>query len=211
MLTITEIFKSIQGESSYAGMPCSFIRTTGCNLRCVWCDTEYAFHGGKQMTIAEVIAGIEPHGCNLVEITGGEPLLQEDVPELSKELLNRGHTVLIETGGSLDISVLPPKVIKIVDIKCPESGMSERMDWDNLERLSPQDEIKFVINSRKDFDWSVDVLKRHNLHSKNLVLFSPVYEKLPADQLAEWILEDELPVRLQIQLHKVLWGETPGK
>lgn len=211
MLTVTEIFKSIQGESSYAGLPCSFIRTTGCNLRCVWCDTEYAFYGGKKMTIPEVISNIQPHQCNLVEITGGEPLLQEDVPRLADDLLNLGHTVLIETGGSLDISVLPPKVIKIVDIKCPESGMSGKMDWDNLQRLSPKDEIKFVINSRKDYDWAVDVLRRHNVQDKNLILFSPVYGTLPAEQLAGWILEDDLPVRLQIQLHKVLWGETPGK
>lgn len=163
------------------------------------------------MTIPEVLKDVQPHGCNLVEITGGEPLLQEDVPRLADDLLNLGHTVLIETGGSLDISVLPPKVIKIVDIKCPESGMSGKMDWDNLQRLSSKDEIKFVINSRKDYDWAVNVLRQHNVQDKNLILFSPVYGKLPAEQLAGWILEDDLPVRLQIQLHKVLWGETPGK
>jgi 7-carboxy-7-deazaguanine synthase len=211
MLTITEIFKSIQGESSFAGLPCSFIRTTGCNLRCVWCDTEYAFYGGKKMSISEVLNELKPHQCNLVEITGGEPLLQEDVPQLSDELLKLGHTVLIETGGSLDISVLPPKVIKIMDIKCPDSAMSEKMDWDNLDRLSPRDEIKFVINSRRDYDWATDVLRDRKLPDKNLILFSPVYRKMAAEQLAEWILEDDLPVRLQIQLHKVLWGETPGK
>lgn len=163
------------------------------------------------MTISEVLTNIQLHGCNLVEITGGEPLLQEDVPHLAEELLNLGHTVLIETGGSLDISVLPPQVIKIVDVKCPDSGMSEKMDWENLQRLSSRDEIKFVINSRKDYDWSVDVLRRRNLPDKNLILFSPVYGKMPAEQLADWILEDDVPVRLQIQLHKVLWGETPGK
>jgi len=210
-MIITEIFKSIQGESSYAGLPCSFIRTTGCNLRCVWCDTEYAFYGGQKMTIEEILAAIDPHGCNLVEITGGEPLLQEDVPELSSQLLRRGHTVLIETGGALDIRVLPSEVIKILDIKCPESGMMEQMNWENLHYLGPKDEIKFVINSRKDYDWAVDVMNRYQLYQKNLVLFSPVYQKMPADQLAEWILGDKLPVRFQIQLHKALWGETPGR
>jgi 7-carboxy-7-deazaguanine synthase len=210
-LVITEIFKSIQGESSYAGIPCSFIRTTGCNLRCVWCDTQYAFYGGQKMTIEEILTAIEPHGCNLVEITGGEPLLQEEVSELSSELLRRGHTVLIETGGALDIRVLPSEVIKILDVKCPESGMTDHMNWQNLQYLGPKDEIKFVINSRKDYDWAVEIVNRYQLHQKNLILFSPVYQKMPADQLAEWILGDKLPVRFQIQLHKALWGETPGR
>jgi len=210
-MIITEIFKSIQGESSYAGLPCSFIRTTGCNLRCVWCDTEYAFYGGKQMSVDEVLQSIQPHGCELVEITGGEPLLHADVPELAAELLRGDHKVLIETSGALDISVLPHDVIKIMDIKCPESGMMETMDWKNLERLSPKDELKFVINSRTDYDWAVQILNRYQLHTQNLVLFSPVYQKMQPDQLAEWILKDNLPVRFQIQLHKVLWGEVPGK
>ncbi len=210
-LVITEIFKSIQGESSYAGIPCSFIRTTGCNLRCAWCDTEYAFYGGQKMTIEEILTAIEPHGCNLVEITGGEPLLQEEVPELCSQLLRRGHTVLIETGGALDIRVLPAEIIRILDIKCPESGMTEHMNWQNLQYLGPKDEIKFVINSRKDYDWAVEIMNRYQLHQKNLILFSPVYQKMPADQLAEWILGDKLPVRFQIQLHKALWGETPGR
>jgi 7-carboxy-7-deazaguanine synthase len=210
-MIITEIFKSIQGESSYSGFPCSFIRTTGCNLRCVWCDTQYAFYGGKTMSVDEVLATIEPHQCPLVEITGGEPLVQEEVPILAQRLLDTGRTVLIETGGSLDISVLPPKVIKIVDIKCPESGMMEKIDWGNLERLSPDDEIKFVINSRKDYDWAAQFLKKHELEGKNLILFSPVYGKMNPAELADWILEDHLPVRFQIQLHKVLWGDIPGK
>lgn len=209
-MIITEIFKSIQGESSYAGLPCSFIRTTGCNLRCVWCDTEYAFYGGKQMSVAEILDAIAPHRCTVVEITGGEPLLQPDVPELATRLLQRGHKVLVETGGALDISVLPPDVIRIMDVKCPDSGMDSQMDWKNLERLSPQDELKFVINSRKDYDWAVEILHRYSLHERNLVLFSPVYQKMPPEDLAGWILGDNLPVRFQIQLHKVLWGETPG-
>lgn len=210
-MIITEIFKSIQGESSYAGLPCSFIRTTGCNLRCVWCDTEYAFYNGKQMTIPEILSAIEPHHCTLVEITGGEPLLQPDVAELARELLKRNHRVLVETGGALDISILPNDVIRILDVKCPDSGMTEQMDWNNLSRLFPQDELKFVINSRHDYEWSKEILDRHQLSEKNLILFSPVYGRLLPQQLAEWILQDQLPVRLQIQLHKVLWGETPGK
>jgi 7-carboxy-7-deazaguanine synthase len=163
------------------------------------------------MTIEEILAAIEPHGCNLVEITGGEPLIQEEVPELCSQLLHRGHTVLIETGGALDIRVLPSEVIKILDVKCPESGMMEHMKWENLQYLGPKDEIKFVINSRKDYDWAVEIMNRYQLHQKNLILFSPVYQKMPADQLAEWILGDKLPVRFQIQLHKALWGETPGR
>ncbi|PWT91501.1 MAG: 7-carboxy-7-deazaguanine synthase [Acidobacteria bacterium] len=210
-MLITEIFKSIQGESSYAGLPCSFIRTTGCNLRCVWCDTEYAFHGGKEMTIDEVLQAIESHHCELVEVTGGEPLLQQDVPELCARLLDRKHKVLIETSGAQDISVLPEKVIKIMDVKCPESGMMEMMNWKNLDHLSTFDEIKFVINSRRDYDWAVEILFKYQLPEKNLVLFSPVYRKMEPEKLAEWILQDNLPVRFQIQLHKVLWGETPGR
>ena len=210
-MLITEIFKSIQGESSYAGLPCSFIRTTGCNLRCVWCDTEYAFYGGKQMTIVEILQAIKPHQCDLVEITGGEPLLQADVSQLAEELIRTNHKVLIETGGALDVSVLPKEVIKIMDIKCPESGMMDEMNWSNLEKLMPHDEIKFVINSRNDYDWAAKVLRDYQLHKRNLVLFSPVYQKMQPAELAEWILQDNLPVRFQIQLHKSLWGETPGK
>lgn len=210
-MVITEIFKSIQGESSYAGLPCSFIRTTGCNLRCVWCDTGYAFYGGKAMTIAEILKGIEPHQCELVEITGGEPLLQTEVPQLAAELIQTNHQVLIETGGALDVSVLPKEVVKIMDIKCPDSGMMQEMNWSNLEHLTPKDEIKFVINSRKDYDWAVQVLYDYQLYKRNLVLFSPVYQKMQPHELAEWILQDNLPVRFQIQLHKALWGETPGR
>jgi 7-carboxy-7-deazaguanine synthase len=210
-MIVTEIFKSIQGESSFAGWPCSFVRTTGCNLRCVWCDTEYAFHGGKEMSVPEILDAIEPFQCELVELTGGEPLLQPQLPELAQELLQRNHKVLLETSGSLDISVVPPEVIKIMDIKCPDSKMMNEMKWDNLEKLTPKDEIKFVINSRSDYDWSVKILYGYQLYKRNLVLFSPVYQKMPPQQLAEWILEDSLPVRFQIQLHKVLWGETPGR
>jgi 7-carboxy-7-deazaguanine synthase len=210
-MLITEIFKSIQGESSYAGLPCSFIRTTGCNLRCTWCDTAYAFHGGQEMSIDQVVNAIEPHRCELVEITGGEPLLQPEVPELSERLLQKQYTILLETSGALDISIVPAEVIKIMDIKCPDSGMMNEMKWENLNKLTPKDEIKFVINSRTDYDWSVKMLYEYQLYKQNLVLFSPVYQKMPPQQLAEWILGDNLPVRFQIQLHKVLWGETPGR
>lgn len=162
------------------------------------------------MSVEQILAAIEPHQCELVEITGGEPLLQEDVPDLAQELLRRNHNVLIETSGAQNIDVLPKDVIKIMDIKCPDSGMMEKTDWKNLDRLSSKDEIKFVINSRADFDWAVDIVNKYQLHSKNLVLFSPVYGVMPPQQLAEWILTDRVPVRFQIQLHKVLWGETPG-
>jgi 7-carboxy-7-deazaguanine synthase len=210
-MQITEIFKSIQGESSYAGLPCSFIRTTGCNLRCVWCDTEYAFYGGREMSIHEILDAIEPHCCTLVEITGGEPLLQPDVPFLTQNLIDKNYTVLVETSGALDIGMLPAETIKIMDIKCPASGMMDQMKWENLEKLSSKDEIKFVIQNRMDYEWAVKILNQYELHRKNVVLFSPVYQKMPPEQLAEWILNDNLPVRFQIQLHKVLWGETPGR
>ena len=163
------------------------------------------------MTIDEILAEIEPHGCNLVEITGGEPMMQEEILQLSSKLLEKGHTVLIETGGALDVSSLPSEVIKILDIKCPDSGMTEHMNWENLKYLGPKDEIKFVINSRRDYEWSKEIMNKYQLDQKNLILFSPVYQKMPADQLAEWILVDKLPVRFQIQLHKALWGETPGR
>ena len=163
------------------------------------------------MTVDEVLVSIEPHQCELIEITGGEPLLQEEVPQLCEELLRRRHTVLVETSGAMDISVLPPDVVKIMDIKCPDSGMAEKTDWQNLKRLSAKDEIKFVINSRSDYEWASDILRTYQLNTQNLVLFAPVYQKMAPDQLAEWILADRLPVRFQIQLHKVLWGETPGR
>lgn len=163
------------------------------------------------MSIDEVLQAIEPHGCELVEITGGEPLLQPDVPKLAEKLIEQNHKVLVETSGALDISVTPPGTIRIMDIKCPDSGMQDKMDWQNLDRLHTLDEIKFVINSRKDYEWAASIVKEYQLHRKNLILFSPVYRTMPPDQLAEWILQDRLPVRFQIQLHKILWGETPGK
>lgn len=163
------------------------------------------------MSLNQIVDAIEPHRCELVEITGGEPLLQPEIPELSERLLQKEYTILLETSGSLDIGILPAEVIKIMDIKCPDSGMMSEMNWDNLKKLTPKDEIKFVINGRSDYDWSVKMLYEYQLYRQNLVLFSPVYQKMPPQQLAEWILGDNLPVRFQIQLHKVLWGETPGR
>ncbi len=210
-MQITEIYKSIQGESSFVGMPCVFVRTTGCNLRCVWCDTEYAFYGGQKMSVDDIFAKVASCDCRLVEITGGEPLLQKEVPELARRLVDNGYTVLIETSGERDVSVLDPRVIKIMDLKCPGSGESHRNRWENLEYLTPRDEIKFVIKDRADYDWSVKVVKEHGLEKRFTVLFSPVWGELDPVQLTEWILQDRLNVRFQLQLHKIVWPpETRG-
>ncbi|NIP99353.1 MAG: radical SAM protein [Nitrospinaceae bacterium] len=207
MLNVNEIFKSIQGESSFAGLPCIFIRLTGCNLRCNWCDTEYAFHQGTARSVQEILDAIQPLGVSLVEITGGEPLLQDEVYGLIDALLDRKYQVLLETGGSLSLERVPPQVVKVVDVKCPGSGESAHNRWDNLQYLNPGDEVKFVILDRADYVWSREVLKRHQLDRKAQVLFSPVYGKLDLKDLAQWTLEDNLPVRLQTQLHKVIWGK----
>jgi 7-carboxy-7-deazaguanine synthase len=209
MLTINEIFHSIQGESTHAGRPCVFVRLTACDLRCSWCDTPYAFHEGRKMSIDEVIAAVDAHGCPLVEITGGEPLLQEDVYPLMDRLLAAGRTVMLETGGHRPITRVPAAVLKIVDIKCPASGEASRNDWDNLDRLAPHDEVKFVIQDRGDYEFARDVLARYDLTSRAAaVLFSPVHGVLDARTLSEWILGDRLPVRLQLQLHKFIWHPT---
>lgn len=206
-MRVTEIFHSIQGESSFAGRPCVFVRTTGCNLRCVWCDTEYSFHGGRDMAIDEILSEIErlgPH-CRLVELTGGEPLLQKDVGDLAAALLDRGYTVLCETSGSVPVDRVPPDVVKIVDFKCPGSGEAESNDWSNLERLDPtRDELKFVIADRADYDWAKAQLEDRGL-DRFVVHFSPEFGGMERRALAEWILADGLPVRLQLQLHKFVW------
>lgn len=207
MLKINEIFRSIQGESSHAGLPCVFVRLTGCNLRCRYCDTEYAFYDGKQMTVEQTIEGIDRYGTRLVEITGGEPLLQEEVYSLMNGLLGKGYRVLLETGGSLSIKNVPKAVIKIMDLKCPGSGEESKNDYDNINHLVAADEVKFVLLDRKDYEWSRDILRRHSLDQKCHVLFSPVYDKLNLKDLAGWILEDGLAVRLQTQLHKIIWGK----
>lgn len=206
-MRITEIFHSIQGESTYAGRPCVFVRTTGCNLRCTWCDTEYAFFGGEEMTLDEILAAVERvgGGCRLVELTGGEPLLQHDIGELAERLLAAGYTVLCETGGSVPVSRLPDAVVKIIDLKCPGSGEVEKNDWSNLDLLSPaRDEIKFVIAGRSDYEWAAEQVRDRSL-DRFVVHFSPEFESMDSRELAEWVLADGLPVRLQLQVHKFIW------
>ncbi len=211
MLRINEIFHSIQGESTRAGMPCVFVRLTGCNLRCAWCDTEYAFHEGRDMSVGEVLERVEAFGCHMVEITGGEPLLQADVIPLLDELVRRDHEVLLETGGSLPIDRVPRGVRRIVDIKCPGSAEAERNRWENLDHLREGDELKFVLAHREDYDWAVHQIEQRKLAGRCPLLFSPVHGKLSAGEMARWVLEDSLPVRVQLQLHKFLWpGEHRG-
>jgi 7-carboxy-7-deazaguanine synthase len=207
MLTVNEIFHSIQGESTHAGRPCVFVRLTACDLRCSWCDTPYAFHEGRSMSLDDVIAEVRGHGTRLVEITGGEPLLQKDVYPLMERLLAEQFAVMLETGGHLPIDRVPANVVKVIDVKCPASGESDKNCWPNLERLSPHDEVKFVIQDRGDYEYARDVVSRYGLASRAAaVLFSPVHGVLEPKQLAAWILEDRLPVRLQLQIHKYVWG-----
>ena len=212
MLTINEIFYSIQGESDETGRPCVFVRLTGCDLRCVWCDTPYAFHNGRKLDVDEVVDEVAQHQCGVVEITGGEPLLQEDVYPLMDRLLASGATVLLETGGHVSVDRVPSAVVKVMDVKCPGSGESDRNAWDNLSLLTDRDQVKFVIADRVDYEFARDVVRRHTLATRcRAVLFSPVHDVLPPATLAAWVLDDRLPVRLQIQLHKHLWGaETRG-
>jgi len=207
MLTINEIFHSIQGESTYAGSPCVFVRLTACDLRCSWCDTPYAFHEGRKMSIADVVSAVDAFNCPLVEITGGEPLLQEGVYELMDRLLAGGRTVMLETGGHRPIDRVPRDVIKIVDIKCPGSGETASNYWENLDCLAPHDEVKFVIADRADYEFARSVVCSRDLTSRtSAVLFSPVHGSLDARTLAEWVLADRLPVRVQLQLHKYIWS-----
>jgi 7-carboxy-7-deazaguanine synthase len=212
MLTINEIFHSIQGESTHAGRPCVFVRLTACDLRCSWCDTPYAFHEGRKMSVDQVAAEVDAFECPVVEITGGEPLLQPDVYPLMQRLLDRGHTVMLETGGHRSIARVPPEVIRIVDVKCPGSGEAEKNDWSNLDLLTPGDEVKFVVKDRHDYEFAKTVIARHQLAGRcAAVLISPVHGVLAPRELAEWILADRLPVRLQLQAHKYIWSpETRG-
>lgn len=204
-MKINEIFKSIQGESSFAGIPTVFVRLTGCNLRCQWCDTKYAYDEGVDLTVDDVIDKIADLGLKSVEVTGGEPLLQEEVYELMDRLLDVGYKVFIETNGSIDLGRVDKRVIKIVDIKCPGSGESDQMYFNNLNYLLKTDEVKFVIKDRGDYEWSKGVIKRFELLEKCSILMSPVLGDIEPRELAEWILEDNLNVRLQIQLHKLIW------
>ena len=205
-LRINEVYKSIQGESSWAGLACVFVRLTGCHLRCHYCDTEYAFHEGRWMTLAEILTRVAEHSAPLVEITGGEPLLQPACGELAGRLLDRGLTVLCETSGALPIDRLPPEVIKIMDLKCPSSGEVQRNDWSNINRLGPRDEVKFVIGDRADFDWAAEVIKRYDLAKRCGLLMSPVFGAIEPPPLVEWVLSEMLPVRFQLQMHKLIWS-----
>jgi 7-carboxy-7-deazaguanine synthase len=204
-MRITEIFFSIQGESSYAGLACVFVRLTGCPLRCHWCDTAYAFYGGTEQSLEDILSEVEQYDCRLVEITGGEPLAQAEVHRLITALADRGYTVLIETSGAMDIAPVDRRAIVIMDLKCPGSGMEDRNRWSNIALLKAQDELKFVLRDRADYDWAVTIIARYNLNDRQRILFSPVFGELEPQLLAEWILTDRLPVRFQLQLHKVIW------
>lgn len=207
MLVVHEMYVSVQGESTHTGRPCAFVRLTACDLRCSWCDTPYAFTGGKKMSVGDVVAAVELLRCPLVEITGGEPLLQADVIPLMGKLIAAGHEVLVETGGHLPIDKLPAEVVAIVDVKCPGSGEAAKMHWPNLAALRPHDEVKFVIKDRADYEYARAVVREHDLASRTeAVLFSPVHGALAPADLAKWLLEDHLPVRLQLQQHKYVWA-----
>ena len=209
VLQVAEIFASVQGEGTAAGLPCAFVRLAGCDLCCAWCDTAWARSGGTPMALGAVLDAVDAMGLPLVEVTGGEPLLQAACPDLLAGLLARGHAVLLETSGSRDLSPVPSGVRVIMDLKPPSSGEEGRNLWSNLPRLRPGDEVKIVLADRADYEWARDVVRRHgDLAARNAVLLSPVWDRLEGRDLAAWILEDRLPVRLQVQLHKVLWG--PG-
>lgn len=206
MLTVNEIFHSVQGESSYAGRPCVFVRLTACDLRCSWCDTPYAFHEGTKQPLDNVLEQVEKLDCALVEVTGGEPLLQEDVYPLMQGLIDRGRTVLLETGGHRSTARVPEPVITILDVKCPGSGESAKNNWSNLERLRAHDEVKFVVKDRADYEYARDVIARYQLASRAAAVhLSPVHGVMHPRTLSEWVLEDNLPVRVQLQLHKYIW------
>ena len=205
VLKVNEIFHSIQGESRHAGRPCVFVRLTGCNLRCIWCDTEYAFHEGSDRTVGQILDQVDGYGTRFLLLTGGEPLAQDGVHDLIGECLDRGYEVAIETGGSLDISRLDRRAMVVMDLKCPGSGMSAKNRWENLDRLKPDDEVKFVIADRNDYEWSRDAIVRARLAERCGILLSPAHGLLDPRRLAEWILADRLPVRLQLQIHKYIW------
>jgi len=212
MLKINEIYHSIQGESTSAGKPCVFVRLTYCNLRCTYCDTEYAFYEGKDMSAQQVIDEVEKYDCKLVEVTGGEPLVQmEECLELMIKLCDLGHEIMIETGGSISIKEIDPRVKIIMDLKCPSSGMEKKNLYENVQYLKPIDELKFVIGNREDYEWTKTILGKYNLHGKCEILFSAVFGELEPVQLVNWILEDKLDARFQLQMHKYIWHpETKG-
>ena len=210
-LVVNEIFHSIQGESSHMGRPCVFVRLTYCNIRCSYCDTEYAFYEGKEMLVDEILDVVRGFRCKLVELTGGEPLFQANVHELMARLCDEGYEVLLETGGSLDIGRVDPRVKRIVDFKCPSSGMMKKNLWENVGQLKQLDEVKFVIGDREDYDWAKGMIQSHRIDARCPILMSVVFGKLEPIQLAEWVLEDKLNVRFQLQMHKYIWSpETRG-
>jgi 7-carboxy-7-deazaguanine synthase len=208
MLKVNEIYFSIQGESTKAGLPCVFVRLTYCNLRCTYCDTEYAFYEGTDYSIEEIILEVKKYKCRLVEITGGEPLVQEESLELMKRLCDEGFDVMLETGGSLPIKDIDKRVIIIMDLKCPSSGMLKKNLYENIDYLKPKDEVKFVIGTREDYEWSKEIVYRYELIKKYAVLFSVMFRELEHVTLVEWILEDKLDVRFQLQMHKFIWDPT---
>ncbi len=211
MLKVNEIYYSVQGESTKAGLPCIFIRLTYCNLRCSYCDTEYAFYDGKDMSVEEIISEIRKFDCSLVELTGGEPLVQKESVELMESLCNEGFSVLLETGGSLPVKDIDKRVKIILDLKCPSSGMLKKNYYENINNIKPEDEIKFVIGSREDYEWAKGMLVEYGLPSKCEVLFSTVFGKLEPVELVDWILKDNLKVRFQLQMHKFIWNpDTKG-
>jgi 7-carboxy-7-deazaguanine synthase len=210
-LKITEIFRSIQGESSSVGWPTSFVRLTGCPLRCHYCDTAYAFHGGRWMGVSEILDDVAAQKVRHVCVTGGEPLAQKNCHVLLSALCDAGHRVSLETSGAIDVGTVDPRVVKVMDLKTPDSGEVQRNIWDNLQHLGEQDEVKFVICSRSDYEWARGIVHEHGLERRCTVLFSPSQGQLEPATLAEWLLADALPVRFQLQLHKVLWSNTPGR
>jgi 7-carboxy-7-deazaguanine synthase len=210
-LRITEIFFSLQGETRTVGLPTVFVRLTGCPLRCQYCDTAYAFHGGQWMELDDILKKVAEYGAHFVTVTGGEPLAQKPCIELLKKLCDEGYEVSLETSGALDVSQVDSRVVKVIDIKTPGSLEDNKNHFENLSHLSKHDQIKFVICSREDYEWSKAILEQYKLNQHCEILFSPSYQQQPAGQLADWIIEDQLPVRLQIQLHKYLWGDVQGR
>jgi 7-carboxy-7-deazaguanine synthase len=209
-MLINEIFQSIQGESSFSGFPCTFIRVTGCNLRCSYCDTKYAYNKGIELTIPQIMREVRRYRIPMVEITGGEPLLHEEVYTLIEKLHSEGYQVLVETNGSIDISRLDENVVRIIDIKCPSSKMSHKMCWKNMDQLRATDEIKFVVKNRSDYVWSRMVINKYKLNKKVKIHISPVHNVMDAAKLADWMLEDRLQAKLQVQLHKYIWPGREG-
>lgn len=213
-LRVTEVFHSIQGESTWAGVPCTFVRLTGCPLRCTWCDTEYAFHGGTRMTFAEILDEVAKYPTTVVEVTGGEPLAHPRAIDLTDRLLDAGYTVLVETSGAFDVAPLDDRVHKIMDLKCPGSGEVEKNRYENLAHLTGRDEVKFVVKDRSDYEWVRSVIGEHGLDARvragtiRALLVSPVWDAIDLEDLAGWILADGLPVRFQVQLHKLIWGAS---